>query len=82
MSIPMVFLLILVAPLLALAYVVCGTIIAFRTKNPVVRWGFGLTALLTLLALVLAGVMVWWRAHITLSAMAGASAMAGVVGSC
>ncbi len=47
----------LVVLLFAIGYVISGFIIAFRTRNPVTRWGFGITAGLTLL-LLLAGAFI------------------------
>lgn len=36
----------------ALLFVVCGFVVSFRSKNPVVRWGFGITAGLILVSLI------------------------------
>tara|TARA_R110002096_G_scaffold72931_1_gene173064 strand:+ start:8365 stop:8553 length:189 start_codon:yes stop_codon:yes gene_type:complete len=46
--------------LAAVAYVIAGFIIACRTKNPVVRWGFGVSAALTLLALIFGAFVVFF----------------------
>ncbi len=46
-------LLILLVPLAAFVFMICAFVIAFRTKNPVVRWGLGSAAVITLLALTL-----------------------------
>ena len=46
------FLLILVVPLVAFAFAISAIVVAARSKNPVVRWGFGAAAVITLLALM------------------------------
>ncbi|MEM1293720.1 MAG: hypothetical protein AAGH89_00050 [Verrucomicrobiota bacterium] len=48
----MTILLLLLILVAAIAFVIAGLVIAFRSKNPVVRWGFGASAAIVLMALL------------------------------
>lgn len=58
----MIFLLFI--PLLMLAYGISGLIIAARSKNPVVKWGIGSTAVLSLICLVVGALLIFGGAAI------------------